>query len=156
MAEKVLKLLLLPPATPLWAPCNRPPRLNPRKKESKKKQLATAKANLKKALAAPKKANPKKAALAVLKKEKATKENAARRLDAQAIPRRKVPVLKPKARAVVAAQERARELAVLAKPTQKEIAKNNTELFTTVQAHACMCLAQFRESRALARIYLPT
>jgi len=132
-AARAQKRRLLPPETPHWAPCNRPPRLNRRKKESKKKLHAKAKANLTRELAVPKKARPK-VELAAPAKGKLLKESAEKSPAAQVL-KKNVLLQKATAREVRAAPVKAKVRAAQAKLLLKEIAKNNTEPYTAVRAH---------------------
>lgn len=112
-----------------------------------------AKANPRKALAVLKTKANLKAVLVALAKRKPKKEKAAKKLDALAhLP--KETVLKAKARAALAALERAKARAVQAKPKLKEIAKNNTGPFTAVQAHE-RCVSP-NKMRAPTGAILPT
>ena len=141
-AERNPRLLPLPPATPHWAPSHRPPRLNRRLKESKRKEPAKAKANLRREPAALKKENPK-AEHAAPKKEKAKMEHTAKNPAAPVLKRNVLKRVKARAKAL-AAPARAKGQAALAKPLRQEIAKNNTKLFTAVWAHVRMRFAECR------------
>ena len=114
-----------------------------------------AKANLRKALAVLKTKANLKVALAALAKEKAKKENAAKKLDALELLTKEI-VLKAKARAALAALAKAKALAARAKPKLKEIAKNNTGLFTAVRAHATHASRSISRKTCSGTHYLPT